>query len=139
MKEVDVVVGIISEGDKVLVEKRMETAKVDPDIICLPGGHVEPFEGLLDALKREMYEELNIKVTKARLICRKLYVASNGERQNAYCFYIDSYEGTPICKAAQEIFWESDVKRLSLEVDRNTITKLKALGLLKQVNQSDFL
>ncbi|UCD96696.1 MAG: NUDIX domain-containing protein [Candidatus Bathyarchaeota archaeon] len=137
MKEVDVVVGILSDGDRFLVEKRMETAKVDPSVICLPGGHVEPFEDLLDALKREMCEELNIKVNKARLICRNLYVASNGERQNAYCFHIDSYEGTPVCKTAQEIYWESNVERLSLEVDRNTITKLKALGLLKRVNRSD--
>jgi 8-oxo-dGTP pyrophosphatase MutT (NUDIX family) len=136
MIEVDVVVGIISDGDKFLVEKRMETAKADPGIICLPGGHIEPFESLLDALKREMYEELNIKVDKAQLICRNLYVASNGERQNAYCFHIDSYEGKPVCKAAQKIFWESDAERLSLEVDKSTITKLKALGLLKHANSS---
>ena len=80
------------------MERRKKDARVDPSIICLPGGHVKVNESLLEALKREMIEELGIEVKKARLVCRNQYVAGNGERQNAYCFHIISFEGKPACR-----------------------------------------
>ena len=54
MKAVDVVVAVILDGNRFLVERRKKDAKVDPSIICLPGGHVKADESLLEALKREM-------------------------------------------------------------------------------------
>ncbi|MCK5631612.1 NUDIX domain-containing protein [Candidatus Bathyarchaeota archaeon] len=54
MKAVDVVVAVILDGNRFLVERRKKDAKVDPSIICLPGGHVKVNESLLEALKREM-------------------------------------------------------------------------------------
>ena len=58
MGEVDVVVGIILKKNKFLVEHRSPDEDVDPDIICLPGGHVEPNESKEEALRREMNEEI---------------------------------------------------------------------------------
>lgn len=124
---VDVVVGIIRRGDKILVERRRDDEKVDPSIVCLPGGHVRKNENLTDALRREMIEELGIEVSKLRFVCKNQYVASNGEIQNAYCFLIEEYTGEPVCNSAQEIYWEGDVENLSLEVDKKTLTKLKEL------------
>ena len=54
MKAVDVVVAVILDGNRFLVERRKKDAKVDPSIICLLGGHVKVNESLLEALKREM-------------------------------------------------------------------------------------
>jgi 8-oxo-dGTP pyrophosphatase MutT (NUDIX family) len=122
---VGVVVGIVKDGNRFLVERRSLDEKIDPGIVCLPAGHVRLGESLEDALKREMWEELGIRVKKVKFVCRNFYVASNGERQNAHCYLIINYEGTPVCKAAQEIFWENDIKNLSLEVDRQTITKMR--------------
>lgn len=127
MADVDVVVGIILKGDKFLVERRRLTEKVDPGIVCLPGGHVRAHESMEEALKREMREELGIEVKGFRFVCKNFYIASNGERQNAYCFLITDYEGEPVCRSAQEIFWEDDISSLSLEVDRKTIAKMKEL------------
>jgi 8-oxo-dGTP pyrophosphatase MutT (NUDIX family) len=90
----------------------------------LPAGHVEPNEGLEDALKREMLEELEIKVKEFKFVCKNFYVASNGERQHAYCYLITDYEGEPVCKDAQEIFWEDNSNNMSLEVDKKTIRKM---------------
>ncbi len=123
--EVDVVVGIILAGDKFLVERRKTDEKVDPGIVCLPGGHVKAGESLEDALKREMCEELQIEVKESELICKNFYVASNGERQNAYCFLIAKYEGTPVSESAQEIFWTNKIQDLSLDVNKKTIKKLR--------------
>lgn len=127
MNDVDVAVGIVLKDDKFLVERRKPDEEVDPGIVCLPGGHVKPGESIQEALKREMREELGIKVKGFRFVCENLYTASNGERQKAYCFLVTSYEGIPVCKSAQEIFWESNIKNLDLEVDRKTIRKLGEL------------
>jgi 8-oxo-dGTP pyrophosphatase MutT (NUDIX family) len=120
---VGVVVGILVKGAKFLVERRRWEETIDPGIVCLPAGHVEANESLEDALKREMMEELGIKVNGFKLVCKNFYVASNGEKQHAYCYLITDYEGTPICKVAQEIFWENSIENLSLEIDKTTVRK----------------
>jgi 8-oxo-dGTP pyrophosphatase MutT (NUDIX family) len=79
-------------------------------------------------LRRELREELGIEVKGLKFVCKNFYVASNGERQNAYCFLVTEYGGKPICKSAQEILWEDTIENLSLEVDRKTIRKLKELA-----------
>ena len=125
MEVVGVVVGIVVRGNKFLVERRRWDETVDPGIVCLPAGHVKPNESLEDALKREMMEELGIQVNDMKFVCKNFYVASNGERQHAYCYLITEYEGEPVCKAAQEIFWEDNIENLSLEVDRKTVRKMR--------------
>ena len=127
MEAIGVVVGIVARGNKFLVERRRLDEKVDPGIVCLPAGHVKPNEGLEDALKREMVEELG-KVKEIKFVCKNFYVASNGEKQHAYCYLITDYEGEPVCKAAQEIFWEDNIENLSLEVDRKTIKKMREIN-----------
>jgi 8-oxo-dGTP diphosphatase len=125
LEAVGVVVGIVARGNQFLVERRRLDETVDPGIVCLPAGHVEPNEGLEDALKREMMEELDIQVKEMEFVCKNFYVASNGERQHSYCYLITDYEGEPVCKAAQEIFWEDNIENLSLEVDRKTVRKMR--------------
>ena len=127
LEDVDVVVGIILNGNKFLVERRRLDEKVDPGIVCLPGGHVKINESKEEALKRELREELGIEVKGLKFVCKNFYVASNGERQNAHCFLVTDYKGNPVCKSAQEIFWEDNIENLSLEVDRKTIMKLREL------------
>lgn len=136
MKDANVVVGIILNGGKFLVERRQPDEEVDPGIVCLPGGHVRENESMKDALKREMREELDIEVKDSQFVCKNLYVASNGERQTAYCFLIKNYEGKPVCKSAQEVFWEDNIQNLSLEVDKQTLERLRVPGnsLLNQEN-----
>ena len=128
MKEVDVVIGIILKGNKFLVERRRLDEKVDPGIVCLPGGHVRKDESREEALKREMREELGIEVKGLSFVCKSFYIASNVERQNSYCYIVTDYEGEPLCKSAQEIFWEGNIENLNLEVDRKTIKKLREIA-----------
>ena len=70
-------------------------------------------------------EELGIQVKEMKFVCKNFYVASNGERQHAYCYLVTDYVGEPVCKAAQEIFWEDTIKNLSLEIDKETVRKIK--------------
>jgi mutator protein MutT len=126
-REVDVVVGIVTEGNKFLVERRGLDEELDPGVVCLPGGHVNKGESFEEALKREMLEELGITVKSMRFVGRNFHVASNGERQNSYCFFITEYEGKPTAKSAKEIFWTNNIDDLSLEVDKQTIRKLRGI------------
>ncbi len=125
LEAVDVVVGILLNGNEFLVEVRSLEEKIDPGIVCLPAGHVKIGENREEALKREMKEELGIKVKEMKFICKNFYTASNGEKQNAYCYLITDYEGKPVSKSAQEIFWEDNIENLSLDVDRKTIRQLR--------------
>ena len=122
---VNVVVGIIVKGKKFLVERRRMDKKIDPGIVCLPAGHVEPNEDLEDALKREMREELGIHVKEMKFVCKNFYVASNGEKQHAYCYKITDYEGEPESNEAEEIFWETDLNNMTLDIDKETIRKMQ--------------
>lgn len=130
VETVDVVIGILLNQNKFLVERRRHDEPVDPGIVCLPGGHVQRGESRVDALTREMREELGITVKEFTFICMNFHIASNGERQQAYCYLITAYEGTPVSNTAQEIFWEDDIALLSLEVDRKTIRMVQEQGYL---------
>ena len=122
---VGVVVGIVTKGNKFLVERRRRDETIDPGIVCLPAGHVDPNESLEDALKREMLEELGIKIKEIQFVCKNFYFASNGEKQHAYCYRIVDYEGEPVCKEAEEIFWEEDINNVSLDIDKKTLEKMR--------------
>jgi len=130
VETVEVVVGILLNQNTFLVERRRFDEPVDPGIVCLPGGHVQRGESRGEALAREMREELGINVKDFTFICLNFYIASNGERQHAYCYLITAYEGTPVSNSAQEIFWEDDIDVLSLEVDRKTIRRVQEHGYL---------
>lgn len=80
MEEVDVVVAVLVKENNFLVERRRSDEEVDPGIVCLPGGHVKNDESKEELLRREMCEELGIKVKESVFICNNLYIASNGER-----------------------------------------------------------
>ena len=127
MEPVNVVVGIIVKGNKFLVERRRMDKKIDPGIICLPAGHVDPDEKLDDALKREMMEELGITIKDWTFVCKNYYVASNGEKQHAYCYKITEYEGELQNNEAEEIFWEEDLNNMTLDIDKETIRKMQQL------------
>jgi 8-oxo-dGTP pyrophosphatase MutT (NUDIX family) len=125
LEDVRVVVGIIVSGNKFLVERRRLDETIDPGIICLPAGHVEANESLEDALKRELIEELGIQVKNMKFLCKNFYMASNGEKQHAYCYIVTDYVGEPVCRTAEEILWEDNIEKLSLEIDKKTVRKMK--------------
>ncbi|MBN1784365.1 MAG: NUDIX domain-containing protein, partial [Candidatus Bathyarchaeota archaeon] len=80
MDAVGVVVGIVNKWEKFLVERRRWDETIDPGIVCLPTGQVEPDESLEEALKRKMMDELGIKVNGFKFVRKNFYEASNGEK-----------------------------------------------------------
>src|SRR5438552_11933856 len=74
--------GVLISDCSVLVEKRRVDDDADPGLVFLPGGHVEVGESVNRALKREMREELGVRVEKAAPIRVRYYTASNRETEN---------------------------------------------------------
>ena len=58
---------IIEKGNKVLVECNPEI-----DFVTLPGGRVQTTESSMEALKREIYEEMNVKINEKEIKMRAL-------------------------------------------------------------------
>jgi 8-oxo-dGTP pyrophosphatase MutT (NUDIX family) len=80
----EVVVGVlILEGRVLLVHRRPEK-HANPDVWDLPGGLVEAGESELDALARELHEELGVKIATAAATTRdRAYGVGGGVTESA--------------------------------------------------------
>lgn len=63
-----VATAIFRKDSKVLLEKRREDEDNYAGMWTLPGGHKKKNETIEQALKREMKEELKVKITKAEFV-----------------------------------------------------------------------
>ena len=120
--------GVLIADGAVLVEKRRADDDADPGQVLLPGGHVEVGESLNQALKREMREELGIRVEKITPIRVRYYAASNGERQRIHYLHIKSWKGRIRSNEAESVYWEPDISHLSDTIERKIVLKLLSQG-----------
>jgi mutator protein MutT len=109
---------------KFLVEKRREDDDADPGFIEVPGGHVDKGETLVEALKREMKEEIGTNIEEAKLVQRSLYTATNGERQRIHYFHVEKWSGRIVSREAERVYWESKISNLSIPPDRRAIRRI---------------
>ncbi len=116
--------GVLISDSAVLVEKRRADDDADPGLILLPGGHIEAGESLDRALKREMREELGIRVEKITPISVRYYTASNGERQRIHYLHVKDRKGKITSNEAESVYWESDINHLSDSTERKIVLKL---------------
>ncbi len=125
----DCSVGILTKNNKFLVEKRKMSEVRDAGLVILPGGHVEDGETHMQALVREMKEELDIGVKKVNPnpILIWPYRATDGERQMLFYFDIQKYTGTPTAITAERIYWTDDINVLDIKPDRLAIEKLRKI------------
>lgn len=74
MKELEVVAGIIKYKDKILCTQRdLDKHGYVSYMWEFPGGKIEPNETQVDALKRELMEELNMNVDVKEYFCTTTY------------------------------------------------------------------
>jgi 8-oxo-dGTP diphosphatase len=121
----NLVAGILLDKGRFLVEKRRLDKEADPGYVEIPGGHVKPGETSEEALRREMMEELGIKVEKARMVQKAFATATNGEKGRIHYFHIERWEGRIQSNEAERVYWESDISKLSIVPDRNAIRSLR--------------
>jgi len=120
--------GVLTRRGAVLVEKRRADDEADPGLTLLPGGHVESGESLAQALRREMREELEIRVEKIAPLLVRRYTASNGERQRIHYFHVKVWSGRIRSREAETVYWESEFQNLSDALERRIVRKLLGRG-----------
>ena len=77
---------VIVKGQKAFIAKRAATKKFLPNKFEIPGGHVEFGEAPEEALKRELIEEMGLKIEVLMPFHAFAYLTDNG---NDHCIEID--------------------------------------------------
>jgi len=100
---VEVVVGALVRERRVLLAYRSRHKQVYPAVWELPGGVVEPGESELDALRRELHEELGVHIAtgSATHLCRA--TAGPAEAPAVLsAWLVPDWHGTPVNDAPAE-------------------------------------
>ncbi len=128
MKNQTVVILIFFREGKILIEKRqIDIFKISQYLI--PGGTVEPEENPEDAIIREAFEELGIKISKFKMLPHKKKIRGL-KNQTLLPFIIEEWEGEfpdTILDKGTPLFWVSLEEALTSKVKptRDIIFALK--------------
>ena len=126
MKEIFVVAGILIGHDKSLLLAQRSAEKSFPLQWEFPGGKIEEGEDSESALKRELFEELNIEVDKMKLFDSIVHQYELF-RANIEFFLVNEWSGRLLNKEGQNLHWKklSDLRGLEiLDADVPVINKL---------------
>lgn len=98
-----VVTGALVENGAVLLVRRSPTRRAYPDLWDLPGGHVEAGESELQALAREMHEELGVHIVAESSSRLGDWHADSGEDAvHVAVWHIADWVGSPTNRAPDE-------------------------------------
>ena len=126
MKEIFVVAGILFDHDKSILLSQRSAEKSFPLQWEFPGGKIEEGENSGGALKRELFEELNIEIDKIKLFDSVVHEYELF-RANIEFFLINEWSGKLINKEGQNLHWKklNDLSGLKiLDADVPVINKL---------------
>jgi 8-oxo-dGTP diphosphatase len=98
-----VVVGALMHEGRVLLVHRRPEKHAYPDLWDLPGGFIEAGESELDALARELHEELGVQIATdaATHLCR-LTAGPAEEAVHLSAWVVPDWQGTPTNVAPEE-------------------------------------
>ena len=126
LKEIFVVAGIFIDHDKSILLAQRSAEKSFPLQWEFPGGKIEEGENSESALKRELFEELNIEVDKMKLFDSVVHEYELF-RANIEFFLVNEWSGNLLNKEGQNLHWKklSDLRDLKiLDADVPVISKL---------------
>ncbi|MEZ8632674.1 NUDIX hydrolase [Vibrio lentus] len=96
---------ILLNESQVLLEKRSGSKETDPGLITIPGGHIERGESQVQALFREIDEELNVVPIDYQYLC-SLYHPTK-ELQLIHYFVVSDWKGDITAQEADDVKWYS--------------------------------
>ena len=92
---------LIQDGDKILLQNRV---KKDWKGYTLPGGHLEPGESFVDAVKREMKEETGLDIINPKLAGIKQFPIEDG-RYIVLLFKTEQFSGELVSSEEGQMEW----------------------------------
>lgn len=125
-RTINVVAGLIFRNGQLLVCQRHGSAEF-PLKWEFPGGKVEAGETDLDALRRELKEELDIEIRDARLLSRYAHSYKEGPTVSLRFYNVKAFDGEAKNLVFQQISWVKlpDLETLDfLDGDRPIIEQL---------------
>lgn len=129
MQTIGIPVIIVNQNKEILLGKRNDNAPFYPGYWGIPGGILEYGERIKDAAKREVKEEIGIKI-KIIKQSKKIYELLPSKNYPfhtlAIVFYAKIIKGTPKPKdETQEVKWfkPSEIKKIKLAYNHNEILK----------------
>jgi 8-oxo-dGTP diphosphatase len=127
-----VVAALIRRGDSILICQRKATQAMALQWE-FPGGKIEPGEGDVEALERELVEELDIQAQIGPLIAQVRHTYRNGNVVELKFFSVEHFEGELKNQIFEQIRWEKLVNLPQydfLAADRGLVRDLAAGKLL---------
>ena len=92
---------LIQDGSRILLQNRV---KEDWKGYTLPGGHVEPGESFVDAVKREMKEETGLDIISPKLAGIKQFPIPEG-RYIVLLFKAEKFTGSVVSSDEGDVEW----------------------------------
>jgi len=129
-KAINVVAGLIYKNGKLLVCQRRADG-VFPLKWEFPGGKVEAWETDIDALRRELREELTIELREAVLVYQHTHRYPDGPTVSLRFYRAHDFDGEAQNVVFEKIFWvkPAELEQMDfLEGDRPIIEKLLVEG-----------
>ena len=108
---ITVVAAVIERDGAFLVTRRLENVHL-AGMWEFPGGKLDPGETQVEALKRELLEELDVEIDVGELLLQTTHAYQ--ELQVVLFFYACALRGTPVALLGQDMRW----------VDRRELSEL---------------
>ena len=122
---------LLQDGKMLLLQNRV---KEDWKGYTFPGGHVEPRESFVDAVKREMKEETGLDILNPRLVGIKQFPIEKG-RYIVLLFKATEFTGTVVSSGEGEMEW-IDIDKLA---DVNVVEDFHDLmKIMNDPNMNEF-
>lgn len=113
-KIVDVAVGLIMRPDGQLLLGDRPADKPWPGWWELPGGKIEPGETVMQALARELDEELGIQVVRARPWVTYVHAYPHTTVRLAFCI-VTQWNNEPVGREGQQLRWIAPAQALVMD------------------------
>lgn len=129
-KQIEVVAGLVYRDGRLLVCQRHRDSAF-PLKWEFPGGKIEDGEDGVDALRRELKEELGIEMGAARFVCRHEHDYPGGPRVTLQFFSVRDFLGEAKNLVFEKICWTNlaELVRLDfLEGDWPIVRRLAGEG-----------